>query len=375
MLAGGGGAYNFHLLMDFVSQETKEKLQNLILELSKIYPCTLNIHILEDEIFRTQSLRTLNGNYSAYYRLKIGSILPQSITKCVYLDVDMLVLVDLRELFAIDLKGKICGAVMDYYSANRVLKSKTETYPPIDLSVNYFNSGIMLIELELWRKENIENRIFEIAGNYYCPTHDQDILNAVMLGKVYKLSIKWNILVYVYCNATCLDDKGKINISYPRKDFNNALKKPKIFHYYLRYKPWQDSKIYLDYHNKFLGQYWWDMVEQTPIFKEELLEKKPQADNALSFQCYLGYKLLRLYQKGLFLTIPFYTYFLITQKDSMKIEEIPLQDYNLSYELGRLAVAAYSKRKQGRLIVLPLRIMSVIRRFRKNQAKIFKKDS
>lgn len=42
----GGGAYNFHLLMDFVSQETKEKLQNLILELSKIYPCTLNIYIL-----------------------------------------------------------------------------------------------------------------------------------------------------------------------------------------------------------------------------------------------------------------------------------------------------------------------------------------
>lgn len=45
-VSGGGGAYNFHLLMDFVSQETKEKLQNLILELSKIYPCTLNIYIL-----------------------------------------------------------------------------------------------------------------------------------------------------------------------------------------------------------------------------------------------------------------------------------------------------------------------------------------
>lgn len=45
-VSGGGGVYNFHLLMDFVSQETKEKLQNLILELSKTYPCTLNIYIL-----------------------------------------------------------------------------------------------------------------------------------------------------------------------------------------------------------------------------------------------------------------------------------------------------------------------------------------
>ncbi len=357
--------------MDFIGQEIKDKLQNLILELSKIYPCTLSILVLDDEILRAQSLPTLNGNYLAYYRLKIGSVLPQSITKCVYLDIDMLVLGDLRELFAIDLQGKICGAVMDYYNANRVLKPKSETYPPIDISVNYFNSGMMLIDLELWRKEKIEKKIFEIAANYYCPTHDQDILNAVMLGRFYKLSIEWNILAYVYCDAICLDDKGKINISYQRKDFNNALKNPKIFHYYIRYKPWRDSKIYLDYHNKFLGQYWWDMVEQTPIFKEELLKKKPQADNALSFQCYLGYQLLKLYQKGLFLATPFYVYYFYGKKDLIKMGEIPLQDYNLSYQLGRLAAHAYSKCKQGRLMELPFRVISVIRRFRKNQARIF----
>lgn len=116
-------------------------------------------------------------------------------------------------------------------------------------------------------------------------------------------------------------------------------------------------------------------MEQTPIFKEELLEKKPQADNALSFQCYLGYKLLRLYQKGLFLTIPFYTYFLIAQKDSIKIEEIPLEDYNLSREIGRLALGAYSKRKKGKLISFPFRMLHLIKNFKKNQARILGQDS
>lgn len=370
----GGGAYNFHLLMDFVSQETKEKLQNLILELSKIYPCTLNIYIVEDEIFRTQSLRTLNGNYLTYYRLKIGSILPQSITKCVYLDVDMLVLGDLRELFAIDLKGKICGVVEEYRS-KKIIYTKSKSYSNADITGSHFNAGMLLVDLNLWRKEEIEERAFEMLRHYDCKLHDEDSLNLALYGKTYRVGIEWNLKVSVYYRAICIDEKGKRQLPYKRQELNEAVKKPKILHYFTYSKPWCDSKIYLDYHNKFLGQYWWDMVEQTPIFKEELLEKKPQADNALSFQCYLGYKLLRLYQKGLFLTIPFYTYFLIAQKDSMKIEEIPLQDYNLSREIGRIAFGAYGKRRRGKLISLPFRILHTIKNFKKNQAKIFKKDS
>ena len=59
----------------------------------------------------------------------------------------------------------------------------------------------------------------------------------------------------------------------------------------------------------------------------------------------------------------------------MKIEEIPLQDYNLSREIGRIAFGAYGKRRRGKLISLPFRILHTIKNFKKNQAKIFKKDS
>ena len=279
--------------------EIKEKLQNLILELSKIYPCTLNIHILEDDYFVAYSLKKHKGKYLAYYRLKIGSILPQSITKCVYLDVDMLVLGDLRELFAIDLKGKICGVVMEYNS-QKIFKPKDKTYKTLDITGSYFNSGMLLVDLYLWRKEGIEDKAFGFSKSYYYFLHDQDLLNLALYEKTYKIGMEWNFMVYVYYRAICADERGRRKLPYRRQEFNYSLKNIKIIHYFAYSKPWEDSKIYLDYHNKFLGQYWWDMVEQTPIFKEELLEKKPQADNALSFQCYLGYKLLRLYQKGLF---------------------------------------------------------------------------
>lgn len=367
--SSGGGGYNFHLLMDSISQENTKNLENLISELSKIYPCTLTIYILDDRLFREYSMPTLNGNYLAYYRLKIGSALPLSIKRCVYLDVDMIVLGDLRELFEVDLQGKICGVVMDYLS-KRILKSKDKYFKDIDISADYFNSGMLLVDLDLWRQENIEDRAFEIAENYYCPMHDQDILNAVLLNKILKISIEWNILVYVYFNAVCSDDTGKANISYCREEFNSALKKPKILHYYLWNKPWNNAKIYLDYHNKFLDQYWWDMVDQTPIFKEKLLQLKPQADSALAFQCLVGYKLLRYYQKGLFALIPFYTYSLIKNKDSIEQEEIPLKDYNLARDIGRVALNAYHKRKKGKLISFPFRMLHMIKNFRKNQARI-----
>lgn len=370
-------AYHFHLLMDSISQENRDNLENLALELSKIYPCTLSIYILDDQLFREYSMPTLNGNYLAYYRLKIGSALPLSIKRCVYLDVDMVVLGDLRELFEVDLQGKICGVVMEGKDndTQNILESKNKINKSIAIVSNYFNSGMLLVDLDLWRQENIEDRAFEIVKKYYCHKHDEHILNAVLQGQTFKILPQWNMMVFLYCRAVCLNERGKINMPYNRKDFNNALKNPKILHYHTHHKPWEDSKIYLNYCNKFLGQYWWDMVEQTPIFKEKLLQLKPQADSALAFQCYLGYKLLRLYQKGLFLTIPFYTYFLIAQKDSMKIEEIPLQDYNLSREIGRIAFGAYGKRRRGKLISLPFRILHTIKNFKKNQAKIFKKDS
>lgn len=362
-------AYHFHLLMDSISQENRDNLENLALELSKIYPCTLAIYILDDQLFREYSMPTLNGNYLTYYRLKIGAALPLSIKRCVYLDVDMVVLGDLRELFEVDLQGKICGVVMEHHS-QKIFKPKNQAYQPINITGSYFNAGMLLIDLDLWRQENVENKAFEIGKNYRYSFHDRDILNIVLSGKTYRVGVEWNLMVCVYYRAICKDEKGRDKLPYYRKDFNSALQNPKILHYFTHTKPWNNAKIYLDYHNKFLDQYWWDVVEQTPIFKEKLLQIKPQVDSALAFQCLVGYKLLRYYQKGLFILIPFYTYFLIENKDSIEQEEIPLKDYNLARDIGRVAFNAYHKRKKGKLISFPFRMLHMIKNFKKNQARI-----
>ena len=72
----------------------------------------------------------------------------------------MCVLGDLREIFTMDLGDEICGVVLDFYSANRRLMPKYPTFPILNLSQSYFNSGLLLIDLEKWRMQNIESQIF-----------------------------------------------------------------------------------------------------------------------------------------------------------------------------------------------------------------------
>lgn len=96
-----------------------------------------------------ESFRELNGNHLTYFHLKMAEILPQEIKRCLYLDVDMLCVSDLGEIFTLDLKGKLCGAVLDvHYLPYRGVSSRDPQKEEIALKLEtYFNAGIMLIDL------------------------------------------------------------------------------------------------------------------------------------------------------------------------------------------------------------------------------------
>lgn len=118
--------YHFHILTDGLTFQTQEKIKQFQAQLAEIYPCNIDVYFLGDEDF--EGLPKLNGNYLTYFRLKIANVLPQEIQKCLYLDVDMLCLSDIREIFSIDLGGKICAAVKDAdYRTSRIMKPKNES--------------------------------------------------------------------------------------------------------------------------------------------------------------------------------------------------------------------------------------------------------
>jgi lipopolysaccharide biosynthesis glycosyltransferase len=175
------------------------------------------------------------------YRLFIEELL-KDYTKVIYLDSDVLVLEDLTNLFNIDISNYYAGVVHDegveYKLKNK--KSRTIFYkPPIDYKLyfkeklkksclEYFNSGVLLLNLQKMREDDISKKIWKFIC-YESPLEftEQDSSNAIMEGKVLYLDGKWNMAKDAHLLASKIRNIALEN-----------YKKPAIFHYTGKTKPW-----------------------------------------------------------------------------------------------------------------------------------------
>ena len=300
----------FHILTDGISQDTKEKLKDFERELNKTYPCQFRIYTLLDSDF--QGLPKLNGNYLAYFRLKMASHLPQEITTCLYLDVDMLCVSDIRGIFDIDLGYKVCAVVLDVpYCPIRAMPSRYGGNNYILNPSTYFNSGFMLVNLTQWRKENVEQKCLEWLSEYTPQLFDQDALNAVLSDKIHILPLEWNFLAVYFSNNSLKDFKGESDmykIIYTHKEYIKAQDNLKILHYSGVAKPWELSygDLVITTNNPYYNK-WWEIALNTPIFYRQIhgqgiftrLQKQEQMIAQLTEKVYY----LRKPHKRIFRTI------------------------------------------------------------------------
>ena len=186
------------------------------------------------------------------YRISIGQLLPNH-AKALYLDTDIIVLQDISELFDIQLDGDyIVGAAIDV--GMKGLQGKKEVMPrrvngsggvPLytylrdwlelkDEAENYFQAGVMLIDLEKFRATNIEAAAKkDLFENKYWFL-DQDVLNKNLKNKVFYIDTSWNCLNVISDMSVYLPEHWKEKVE---QDFLN----PKIVHYAgFKEKPWNN---------------------------------------------------------------------------------------------------------------------------------------
>lgn len=137
-----------------------------------------------------------------YFRCLIGTMLPPNLRRCIYMDGDTLVHGDLGDLWTTDLGDSVVGAALDYF----VPRTGDAIAPWRDLELDpealYFNSGVMLINLDAWRAEDIGTRVLWTCCRYRdylmaqgkWPQHDQFGLNAILQNRWHRLSQDWNYL-------------------------------------------------------------------------------------------------------------------------------------------------------------------------------------
>ena len=169
-----------------------------------------------------------------YYRLFAARYLPQQLERILYLDPDLVVLHSLRSLYQIDFDGKLFAAASHIES--RTFRELNRRRLHLSEHAKYLNSGVMMMNLALLRKESPQTIIDYIQSHkatLLLP--DQDVLNALYADRtipldpmVYNLGEK-----YLRLKNLHLPPAEKLTLDWVRS--NTA-----IVHYYGRNKPWKE---------------------------------------------------------------------------------------------------------------------------------------
>ncbi|MEY4731165.1 MAG: hypothetical protein RL681_111 [Candidatus Parcubacteria bacterium] len=189
------GDYPIHVFVidGGISAKNKERLGIL----KKRYNFAITYVIPDKRLFA--SIPVVHLPLEAYYRIAIGRMIPSTYRRAVYLDCDVIVRKDIIELFTADLAGKTVGAVADCLQdvRKRHLEKLCRSIALLEIpeKLTYFNSGVLLIDMERWREREIEEKLFAfICRHPELWAADQDALNIVLLGDRTILAATYNLL-------------------------------------------------------------------------------------------------------------------------------------------------------------------------------------
>lgn len=137
----------------------------------------------------------------AYFRLLLPELLP-GIKRVLYLDVDMLILNDLKELYQTKLGNNVMGVVRDFPFTND--KNSWAYFLLGDAGERYFNSGMLLLNLEVMRKNNIVEKFIKFISetSQYYFLGDQDAFNVFFF---YDVKVLGNENNYIAENQSILE--------------------------------------------------------------------------------------------------------------------------------------------------------------------------
>lgn len=200
---------------------------------------SVNFEDVTDKISRIGDFVHCRDYYTdaIYYRLFIPELFPQY-DKAIYLDCDTVLLTDIAELYLQDIGDNYIGAVADQaVAAVPAFCEYTKNALGI-LSENYFNSGVIVMNLVQLRKIGFYQVFGDVLGSYdFIIAPDQDCLNLICKDKVYYYGAEWN----------------RMPIG------GQTSEKLKLVHYNLTMKPWHYDGI-------LFSEYFWDFAKKTEFY-------------------------------------------------------------------------------------------------------------
>jgi lipopolysaccharide biosynthesis glycosyltransferase len=176
--------------------------------------------------------------HAAYLRLLMDELLPSSLDRVLYLDADCIVLDRLTALIGLDFNasstdlhgGTECyvGAADHWYGHKFERRRVRLNMLP---GTRYFNSGVLVVNLKLWRREGIGRKAIQLAidRNGMLPAHDQDVVNILFQNAWHRIHPRYNVFGEIIAGKASECDASEMA---------ETLAHPAIIHFTGASKPW-----------------------------------------------------------------------------------------------------------------------------------------
>lgn len=240
-------------------------------------PAAIHVHLLHDDSLTASDLAALRtivvqagGRFDAvaalgerteslaqsdrfplrvWYRVLLPELLPE-LRRVLYIDADGLVAARLDELWNYELEGNLVGAVTNPLYAGMVPRIVSDLGLPGPSS--YFNSGVLLMDLDGWRAADTSRAVFEFARSHPIAWPDQDALNGVLHDRRLHLHPRWNAMPGIW-------ELPRRYLPYTDEEVREAAANPAIVHFVGPYKPWhyRSRHPYRPHYFQYLEQTHW----------------------------------------------------------------------------------------------------------------------
>lgn len=221
---------NIYYIDDGISYSNKEELVNLVKKFKR------NLIFIESEKLNTEFIEKTNYPKAGYLRLLISNIISED--KIIYIDCDTLILGPLKEIWNIELSNYAVAGTLD------TVQNYVATSIGMETNERYINAGVLLLNLDYWRKNKIEDKIIKFFNQYNgrVPHHDQGVINGVLKNKILIMKPQYNLMsqFFIY-KANELKKMYNLKNFYSQKQINDAIDKPIIVHFLNKFygRPWE----------------------------------------------------------------------------------------------------------------------------------------
>lgn len=246
--------YLIKILYTNITDENQEKIKKYESENINIEFVCLSYYInkVKDKLYTRDYY-----SKTTYFRLFIPDLYPQ-FDKVLYLDSDIVILSNIADLYNVDMGDNLLAAVPDdVIQTIEVFREYAEKVVGVATYKNYFNAGILLMNLDELRKFKFQEKFLYLLEKVkFSVAQDQDYLNRLCKGRVKLLENTW--------------DRMPIGGDIINRDELHLI------HYNLAFKPWHFEDI-------LYKEYFWQYAEKTEYF-DKILEIKNNYTDEQKFQ-------------------------------------------------------------------------------------------